>query len=212
MAKRPTKTEIFRTVSRTLRERGVDGLFWIENRSNTDHDLALSVALLNGILRRRPIRFEYLAGKTEKEARRALARLLRSDRPLDELLRYALASLFDPDPDKPFACSFGIASGLLGNIMLPKNPRHLEFASRRGKKRHPETIRNRFIAWEMGLLIAKLRKEEGIELPPAAAAKAIKEHLGSDIDERHLMNIWNQHKGEVPNDEMLLLLNEYGVI
>jgi hypothetical protein len=64
-------------------------------------DLRLATALLNGFGNQSATgkrRTAYLKGKDEKDARLALARLLRGPDPLDRNVRMHLANLFDPNP------------------------------------------------------------------------------------------------------------------
>ncbi len=69
----------------------------------SDSDLRLARALLDGFVERNArgrLRTDYLkrASPEELNARRAMARLLRGDQPLDRQLRESLAGLFDPAP------------------------------------------------------------------------------------------------------------------
>jgi hypothetical protein len=53
-------------------------------------------------------RQQYFAGDDEIVARRALARLLRNQKPLDSLIRRLLAALIDPDKEQPpYASGWG---------------------------------------------------------------------------------------------------------
>jgi hypothetical protein len=54
---------------------------------------------------------EYLKGQKEKEARQAIARLLRNKRPLNSQLRWHLADLFDPSGWQPRKLKFGNVRG-----------------------------------------------------------------------------------------------------
>jgi hypothetical protein len=67
----------------------------------SNSDLQLARTLLNGFVdevRQRPETRYLVKGCAEEvEARRAIARLLRSNYPLDRQLREHLADLFDPD-------------------------------------------------------------------------------------------------------------------
>jgi hypothetical protein len=76
----------------------------------------------------------YLKGNSEIEARRALARLLRSQKPLDSSLRQMLASLFDPRPSDT-------------DQILETNPieRSISF-KKRGRGRGVEPMRHLAIA------------------------------------------------------------------
>jgi hypothetical protein len=59
-------------------------------------NLTLAIGLLSGAWDGAAKR--YLSGADEKRARKALGRLLRNGKPLDSLLRYQLAELFDHEP------------------------------------------------------------------------------------------------------------------
>jgi hypothetical protein len=72
-----------------------------ENTTMANSDLELAVHLLHGRIEEDAggrFRWVYLEEGTarERDARRALAKLLRSKDPLDEQIRYWLAGLFDP--------------------------------------------------------------------------------------------------------------------
>ena len=72
-------------------------------REMSDSDLQLARMLLDGYVyedHRRRRRSKYLkrGSRDELDARRAMARLLRSKNPLEHQLRDSLAGLFDPDP------------------------------------------------------------------------------------------------------------------
>ena len=65
----------------------------------SDQHLELAKALLIGLVeedRKGRLHTKYLKGSKEKQARQAIARLLRSDCALDVQLRWHLANLFDP--------------------------------------------------------------------------------------------------------------------
>jgi hypothetical protein len=67
--------------------------------TRSDHDEQLSCVLLGGFIKddkRGLPRVHYLSGKDESEARKAIAKLLRSEKPLSRQLRDMLASAFDP--------------------------------------------------------------------------------------------------------------------
>jgi hypothetical protein len=68
--------------------------------NDPNSDEVLATALMSGFIEKleegRP-RQKYLAGKEEDRARAAMARLLRSGRPLTQNFRDRLAALFDPD-------------------------------------------------------------------------------------------------------------------
>jgi hypothetical protein len=72
-------------------------------------DLKLAIGLLAGFSKRiedgLPT-WQYFKGECEIEPRRALARLLRNQKPLDSLVRCLLAALFDPGPKEPRYASF----------------------------------------------------------------------------------------------------------
>jgi len=104
-------------------------------------DLTLARVLLDGFIRDNEQK--YL--DDEREARRALVRLLRSDAPLDRDVRDGLAVLFDPDNELRIAIT-GVIAGegqLLGGFT--PNDRKLTFQFR-SRKRRPDHVRNTAIA------------------------------------------------------------------
>jgi hypothetical protein len=104
-------------------------------------DLTLARVLLDGFFA--DSEQKYL--DDEREARRALVRLLRSEAPLERDVRDALAALFDPDNEVRIPIT-GIIAGecrLLDGFT--PNDRKLAFQFR-SRKRRPDHVRNTAIA------------------------------------------------------------------
>jgi hypothetical protein len=87
-------------------------------------DLAQALILLSGYHDRSRLRPEkkYLKAGEEFIGRKAIARLLRSDKPVDQTILLRLAALFDPDPEAP------------PFIELSAIERRLEFAPRNANR------------------------------------------------------------------------------
>ena len=118
-------------------------------------------------------KIEYLRqkGPEEREARLSVARLLRSDKPLDHQLRQHLAALFDPEEDT-----------------YPGGERRLLFTYRRRPGRYRDNFRNSQIAeYIRGQRKAGLTVEKAIE---AATDKFGKLGLREDM----IRKIWNAHR------------------
>jgi len=114
----------------------------------------------------------------EREARRALVRLLRGDAPLDRDVRDGLAALFDPDNELRIAIT-GVIPGegqLLGGFT--PNDRKLTFQFR-GRKRRPDHVRNTAIAQHVHDGIAS-----GLTDKIASAATAEKFGISDDAVKR----------------------------
>lgn len=100
----------------------------------SESDLPLARALLDGYVdedRRGRRRSKYFkrGSREELDARRAMARLLRSKNPLERQLRDSLAGLFDPDPPE-------------------SEPRKIEIVFQ-GRGKHRDHVRNTQIAYHV---------------------------------------------------------------
>jgi hypothetical protein len=98
-----TKTERARTATRDERDAVEEPLM------GSDLELVRARALLDGYVevdRRGRLRSKYYrrGSREESDARRAMARLLRSKDPLERQLRDSLAGLFDPDHAPAWKC------------------------------------------------------------------------------------------------------------
>jgi hypothetical protein len=106
-------------------------------RSNIESDVELALTLFEGFVtldRKQLPEQQFLKADDETEARDALARLLRSDEPLDRLLRLLLAGHFDGR-----ACAYSATRGpgsSLPQELLPR--RRLTFTSARGQRREDQ--------------------------------------------------------------------------
>jgi hypothetical protein len=137
-------------------------------------DLTLARVLLDGFIKDNgPESLD-----DEREARRALVRLLRSDTPLDRDVRDGLAALFDPDNELRIAIT-GVIPGegqLLGGFT--PNDRKLTFQFR-SRKRRPDHVRNSAIAQQVHDGIAS-----GLTAEKALAATAEKFGVSDDAVKR----------------------------
>lgn len=141
-------------------------------------DSILALTLLDGFIQNNENGLpeqHYLAETKEDEGRRALARLLRSDAPLDRHIRHTLAALFEPNDvtdehGRPWP-------------YVP-NSRQLKFEFR-SKKRRPDHVRNSAIAQYVN---SRIKGDDSVEKTIANAAEKF------DLSEDTIKTIWRKYR------------------
>jgi hypothetical protein len=134
-------------------------------RAMSDSDLQLATMLLGGFIKQDRTRYLEEGTSEELDARRALARLLRSNRPLDRQLRTSLADLLDPDPPA-------------------WEPRKIKFVSRR-QGQHTDYAKNTQIA-----LHVRDKVREGSKVKDAIKSAADAYAVSEDA----VKKIWSRYR------------------
>jgi hypothetical protein len=101
-----------------------------------------------------------LTADEDKHCRKALARVLRADTPLDRGLRHMLAAVFDPDRAEPFLCGHPDEMPASYGWLAGERVATLKF---RSKTRRKSPIRDLIIA----CAIAKNRADKNISVEEA---------------------------------------------
>jgi hypothetical protein len=139
------------------------------DEKSSDRDEQLSCVLLGGFIKsdKRRSRVHYLSGRDESEARKAIAKLLRSGKPLSGQLRDMLASAFDPTSQP--------------NLL---NGRQIYFRfARRGKQ--PDHVANTAIAYH---IYEAVKEGATVEV---AVGKAIDQF---EITREFAMRVWGRYR------------------
>jgi hypothetical protein len=142
-----------------------------ENRQ--DSDLDRSATLLSGIYNKNGLH-RYLDREEENQPRKAIARLLLSDQPLERALRVMLAALFDPDAPQVSETGAAISSDEQATMELVGD-RILQFGFR-SKKRRPQLVRDIIMESWINVRIAT----DGISVEAALAEAADKFGVSAD--------------------------------